>query len=55
MAKMRPSLTCLYGEDAAELDMSHYERPGHERDPVFDTRLIEAEIGFAPKRKVLDE
>jgi len=44
-----------YGEDAAELDLSHYERPGHERDPVFDTARIRAEIGFMPERKVNDK
>ncbi len=43
-----------YGDDAAGLDLSHYERPGHERDPVFDTKRIRAEIGFAPERKVLE-
>ncbi|MCD6361927.1 MAG: NAD(P)-dependent oxidoreductase [Armatimonadetes bacterium] len=43
-----------YGEDAAGLDLSYYERPGHERDPVFDIRRIRAEIGFTPERKVRD-
>lgn len=43
-----------YGEDAAGLDMSHYERPGHERDPVFDTTRIKGELGFVPERKVLN-
>lgn len=36
------------------LDLSHYERPGHERGPVFDTTRIQEELGFAPERKVED-
>ena len=43
-----------YGADAAGLDLSHYERPGHERDPVFDTTRITEELGFVPERTVLD-
>jgi len=43
-----------YGDYAARLDLSYYERPGHERDPVFDTRRIKEELGFVPERKVLD-
>ena len=44
-----------YGADADRIDLSHYERPGHERDPVYDIRLIEREIGFVPQRSVLGE
>ncbi len=43
-------LKAWYGVDADRLDFSHYERPGHERDPVYDIRRIEAEIGFVPQR-----
>ena len=43
-----------YGEEVGGLDLSHYERPGHERDPVFDTTRIREELGFVPLRKVLD-
>ena len=43
-----------YGKDAGGLDLSHYEQPGHERDPVFDTTRIKEELGFVPERKVLD-
>ena len=32
------------------LDLSYYERPGHERDPVFDTRRIQEELGFVPMK-----
>ncbi len=44
-----------YGADADRIDLSHYERPGHERDPVYDIRLIKREIGFVPQRSVLEE
>lgn len=43
-------LKAWYGPDAALLDFSFFERPGHERDPVYDIRRIEAEIGFVPQR-----
>ena len=36
------------------IDLSHYERPGHERDPVFTIRRIEQEIGFVPRISPLD-
>ena len=42
-----------YGADADEIDLSHYERPGHERDPVYEIRRIEQELGFVPERSVL--
>lgn len=32
-----------WGDD---VDLSHYEQPGHEYDSVFDVSRIEAEIGF---------
>ena len=44
-----------YGADAAGIDMAHYERAGHERDPVYDIARIEAELGFVPARSVLPE
>lgn len=44
-----------YGHDATDLDLSHYERPGHERDPVFDITRIKQELGFTPERNVLAE
>lgn len=46
-------LRAWYGPDADRIDMSHYERPGHERDPVFDISRIREELGFAPERSVL--
>ena len=46
-------LKAWYGADAEGLDFSHYERPGHERDPVYDIRRIEAEIGFVPLKATI--
>ena len=43
-----------YGTDADEIDLSHYERPGHERDPVFEIDRIQQELGFVPERSVLE-
>ncbi len=51
---MAEVMRARYGEDAAGPDLSYYERPGHERDPVFDTRRIRNEIGFASERKIRD-
>ncbi len=46
-------LKAWYGADADRLDFSHYARPGHERDPVYDIRRIEAEIGFVAQRPTI--
>lgn len=46
-------LRVWYGEDANQLDFSHYERSGHERDPIYDISKIKKELGFVPKRNVL--
>jgi len=45
-------LRAWYGKDADRLDFSWYERPGHERDPVFRTERIQEEIGFVPERTI---
>ena len=42
-----------YGSDADALDYSHYERPGHERDPVYDIRRIREELGFVPQKAIV--
>ncbi len=42
-----------YGRDADTLDFSHYERPGHEKDPVYDIANIRKELGFVPQRPIL--
>ena len=47
-------LRTWYGVDANRLDLSHYERPGHERDPVYDILRIEEELGFVPERNMLE-
>ena len=49
------TIRARYGDDADALDLSHYERPGHERDPVFDTSRIEQELGFTAERDVSEE
>lgn len=43
-------LRAWYGADADQIDFSHYERPGHERDAVYDIARIKAELGFVPER-----
>ena len=43
-------LRAWYGADADQIDFSHYERPGHERDAVYDITRIKAELGFVPER-----
>ena len=42
-----------YGADAHGLDFSHYEQPGHERDPVYDISRIREELGFVPQKPIL--
>ena len=44
-----------YGADADAIDVSHYERPGHERDAVYDVSRIETELGFVAARSVLPD
>jgi UDP-glucose 4-epimerase len=48
-------LRAWYGADADALDMSHYERPGHERDPLYSIDRVREEIGFTPARSVLPD
>lgn len=47
-------LRAWYGPDADRLDLSHFERPGHERDPLYDITRIREELGFVPERDVLE-
>jgi nucleoside-diphosphate-sugar epimerase len=42
-----------YGQDADKIDLSHYERPGYERAPVYEIDHIRQELGFVPERSVL--
>ncbi len=44
-----------YGKDAEELDFSHYERHGHEKDPVYDISRIGVELGFVPQLPILGD
>lgn len=46
-------LRSWYGRDADELDLSHYERAGHERDPVYDITRIREELDFEPQLPIL--
>ncbi len=46
-------LRAWWGTDADQLDLSHYTRPGHARDAVYDIRRIAAEIGFTPRRRTI--
>ncbi|NCO42591.1 MAG: hypothetical protein COY42_02005 [Armatimonadetes bacterium CG_4_10_14_0_8_um_filter_66_14] len=46
-------LRAWYGDDADKIDLSHYQQPGHERDPVFDITRIREELGFVPQRSLL--
>ena len=43
-------LRSWYGNEVDKLDLSHYEQPGHERDALYATARIEAELGFVPER-----
>uniref|UniRef100_A0A7S4C2Z4 ABM domain-containing protein n=1 Tax=Chrysotila carterae TaxID=13221 RepID=A0A7S4C2Z4_CHRCT len=43
-----------YGEEAASrIDMSYYEQPGHERDPIYDLDVGRQELGWEPKLDLL--
>ena len=32
-----------------DYDLSHYAQGGHERDPIFDIRRLQSELGYTPK------
>jgi len=42
-----------YPKIVGQIDLSHYMRPGHERDPLFDITKIKEEIGFVPDRQYI--
>ena len=44
-----------YGEEADNVDFSHYERRGHEKDPVYDITQIREELGFVPQMPILGD
>ena len=46
-------LHAWYGPDADRIDMSHYRRPGHERDAVYSIQRVADELGFVPRRAII--
>lgn len=46
-------LRSWYGKDADKIDFSHYERPGNERDAVYDISRIREALGFVPEMSIL--
>ena len=48
-------LRSWYGTEADKLDFSHYERPGREKDPVYDITRIREELGFVPQMPILGD
>lgn len=44
-------LRSWYGAEVAQWDLSHYARPGHERDALFATGRIAEELGFVPAKR----
>lgn len=45
-------LRSVLGAAAAKLDLSHYEQPGHEFDPLFDMSAIRQALGYSPRLTV---
>lgn len=45
-------LRAWYGDEAAGLDLAHYEEPGHERDALFAVGRIAEELGFVPHERL---
>ena len=45
-------ISAWYGPDADRMDLSHYQRQGHQRDALFTIDRIRNEIGFVPRRSV---
>ncbi|MEK7415289.1 MAG: NAD(P)-dependent oxidoreductase [Planctomycetota bacterium] len=45
-------LRSVLGEKAKQLDMSHYDQPGHAFDPIFSTAAIRQALGFVPRLTV---
>ena len=43
----------IYGDGVAHIDFAPYERPGHERDALYDNSKVREELGFAPKVNIL--
>lgn len=47
-------LRAWYSEDADKLDMSWYERPGHEKDALFTLQRVKDELGFVAENIVTE-
>jgi len=47
-------LRSWYPDATGKLDLKYYERPDRRRASVFDIRRVEQEIGFVPKRSLVD-
>ena len=45
----------MRGDGVAHIDPSHYERPGHERDALYDNSRRARGAGFVPKVNVLTD
>ena len=46
----------IYGPYALRhIDFTHYERPGHERDSLYDNSLVREELGFVPNVNILTD
>lgn len=45
-------LRSWYGDDANDMDFSHYARPGHEQDAVYAIERIRDELGFVPQMRI---
>ena len=43
-------LRSWYAAEVEQWDLSHYAQSGHERDALYDTQRIAAELGFVPAR-----
>ena len=43
----------IYGDGVAHIDFAPYERPGHERDSLYDNAAVREELGFTPKVNIL--
>lgn len=48
-------LRAVLGERAGQYDLSYYERPGHERKPIYAMERMRDEFGFVPARSTRKE
>jgi UDP-glucose 4-epimerase len=43
------AIRTIFGERAQSLDLSHYEKPGHEHAPLWSMDDIKRDLGFVPR------